>query len=80
MTKVSNCIVCADEFNDEDMQSLALSEINFTKFKICQSCFDKSDPSEDYLQAREIVNTYLKFAEAKTLLKEAKSILNSRKK
>jgi len=79
MTKVScNCIVCAQEFDPEDLQSVALSKINTTNFKVCQACLDSSDPAEDYRQVREIVNSYLKFAEARTLFTEVKSILDSR--
>ncbi len=80
MTQVScNCIVCAQEFDPEDLQSLALSKINVTNFKVCQACLDSSDPAEDYREVREVVNSYLKFSEAKTLFTEAKSILDSRK-
>jgi hypothetical protein len=80
MTKVScNCIVCAEEFNSEDLQSVALSAINVTNFKVCQACLDGSDPAEDYRQVRDIVNSYLKFAEAKSLFVEVQNILDSRK-
>lgn len=80
MNKVSyncNCIVCAREFSSDELHSVALSEINITHFKICQNCLDQSDPTDDYRQAREIVNSYLKFAEAKNLFIEVKDILNS---
>jgi hypothetical protein len=80
MTKVScNCIVCAQEFDPEEMQSVALSRINVTNFKVCQACLDSSDPAEDYRQVRDIVISYLKFAEARHLYAEAKEILDSRK-
>jgi len=80
MTKVScNCVVCAQEFDPEEMQSIALSKINVTNFKVCQACLDSSDPAEDYRQVREIVNSYLKFAEARHLFDEVKVILDSRK-
>jgi hypothetical protein len=77
-TKVSacNCIVCAQEFNSDDLQSVALSKINATRFKICQACLDQSDPAEDYRQARDIVGSYLWFAEARELFKEAATILD----
>lgn len=76
-TKVSscNCIVCAQEFNPDELQSVALSKINVTRFKICQACLDASDPAEDYRQAREIVSSYLWFAEARDLFKEASVIV-----
>lgn len=80
MTKMScNCIVCADEFNADDLQTVALSDINSTRFKICKACLD-SDPSNDYSQARQIVQSYLKMADAKNLFAEAKDILSSFKK
>ena len=78
-----NCIVCAKEFDSEELQSVALSKINVTRFKICQDCLDYCDPAEDYRQVREIISSYLWFSEAKGLFKEASSILedvNSKKK
>ena len=82
MTKVNNCncIVCAGEFDSEELQSVALSKINVTRFKICQSCLDMSDPAEDYRQAREIVSSYLWFAETKEMFKEASDLLDDVKK
>lgn len=71
-----NCIVCAKEFDPEELQSVALSKINVTRFKICQGCLDQCDPSEDYRQAREIVSSYLWFAETRALFKEAADILD----
>jgi hypothetical protein len=78
MTQVSacNCIVCAKEFNSDELQSVALSKINVTRFKICQGCLDHCDPAEDYREAREIIHSYLWFAEAKGLFKEASNILD----
>lgn len=79
MTKEScNCIVCAEEFNIEELKSI--SSINTSTFKICQSCLDKSDPADDYRQARSIVNIYLQSSAAKHLFKEAKDIIDSIKK
>ena len=75
-----NCVVCADEFDPDDLQSVALSKINVTNFKVCQACLDSSDPAEDYRQVREIVSSYLKVTEAKNLFAEAHSILESRVK
>lgn len=75
-TKSCNCIVCAGEFNSDELQGVALSKINVTRFKICQSCLDKCDPTEDYRQAREIVSSYLWFAETRTLFKEASNIVS----
>lgn len=75
-----NCMVCAREFDVNELKSVALSEINVTRFKICQKCFDMSDPAEDYKQVRSIVNSYLDFTSAKNFFKEAKNILESVKK
>ncbi len=77
MTQVTscNCIVCANEFDPEELQSVALSKINVTRFKICQACLDQCDPAEDYRQAREIIHSYLWFAEAKGLFKEASDLI-----
>lgn len=81
MTKMScNCIVCAEEFTSDELHSVALSKINSTKFKICEACVNKSDPSDDYSEARQIVQSYLDFANAKNLFTEAKNILDSRSK
>jgi len=77
MTQVNvcNCIVCAKEFDSDELQSIALSKINVTRFKICQACLDQCDPTEDYQEVREIISSYLWFAEAKGLFKEASDIL-----
>ena len=70
-----NCIVCAKEFDPNELHSVALSKINVTRFKICQACLDQCDPAEDYRQAREIISSYLWFSEARNLYKEASDIL-----
>jgi hypothetical protein len=71
-----NCIVCAKEFDPNELQSVALSKINVTRFKICQACLEQCDPAEDYRQAREIISSYLWFSEARGLYKEASDILD----
>lgn len=76
-TKSCNCIICAGEFNEDELYSVALSEINATKFKVCKKCLDKSDPSDDYKEVKKIVNSYLEFINARNALKEAKEILKS---
>jgi hypothetical protein len=68
-----NCIVCATEYSLSELESIALSN----HFKICQSCLDKSDPADDYRQAREIVMAY--FSDPEKLFKEANYILTSMK-
>jgi hypothetical protein len=82
MTQVKscNCVVCAREFDSEELHSVALSKINVTRFKICQACLDQCDPAEDYRQAREIISSYLWFAETKDMFKEASDILDDVKK
>ncbi len=55
-----NCTVCAEEFPLDELKSIALSAVHVTRFKICNSCLDKSDPQDDYLEVRNIVNSYLK--------------------
>lgn len=78
MTSV-NCIICADEFNTNELKNLVLSNINSTKFKICQKCLNKSDPTCDYKQARDIINSYVKFTEVKNIFSEIQDFLYSRK-
>ncbi len=60
-----NCIICAQEFNPNDSLSEKLSDINFTNFKICLACLEISDPTNDYSEVRDIVNTYLKYSSSK---------------
>lgn len=71
-----NCIVCASEFNSDELESVALSKINVTRFKICQGCLNMCDPADDYRIAKDIINSYLKYAEAKTLFAEVSDIIN----
>lgn len=81
MTYVScNCIVCAQEFDAKDLQTVVSSKLNVTRFKICQACLDLADPEDDYHQARVIINSYAKWSEAKNLFSEAQELLNSIKK
>jgi len=72
-----NCIVCANEFETDEMHSIASNKVNNTRFKICQSCLDRCDPADDYRQARAIVNSYLNFSETKSLFKEAQKLVDS---
>lgn len=55
-----NCSVCAEECSLDELKSIALSAVHVTKFKICNSCLDKSNPEDDYFEVRNIVNSYLK--------------------
>jgi hypothetical protein len=76
MTQTSyNCIICAGEFDSEELHSIALSDINVTNFKVCQACLDSSNPEEDYREVRQIVDSYLKFTEAKSLFGEAQDLI-----
>lgn len=78
MNQVScNCIVCAQEFDPDELHSIALSKINTTKFKICDACFNSADPDEDYRAVRQIVSSYSKLSQARQYFDEAKNILNS---
>lgn len=79
MTEASyNCIVCADEFEPDELQNVVLSKINTTPFKVCLACLNNSDPLDDYQEVKNIVNSYLKFSQAKHLFNEVQDILNSR--
>ncbi len=69
-----NCIICAEEFGCEELHGIA-SKISESKFKICQACIDRSDPTEDYKQVRNIVASY----NVKSYFNQASEILKSRK-
>jgi hypothetical protein len=75
-TNSCNCIICSGEFNSDELRSVALSKINTTRFKICQSCLDQCDPTEDYRQVRDIISSYLWFNATKSLFKEASDIVS----
>ena len=72
-----NCIVCASEFVPDEMNSVAASKINITRFKICQSCLDMCDPEDDYRDAQKIVNAYLNVTSVKYCYSEVKEIIDS---
>lgn len=65
-----NCIICAEEFNPNELSNSKLLDINITNFKICSACLESSDPDNDYNEARSIVDSYLKFAEKKNKISE----------
>ena len=79
-TESCNCIVCAKEIDSDTSLSVALSKINVTNFKICQACLDSSNPEEEYRQVREIVNSYLRYSEAKNLFVGVQAALDFRGK
>lgn len=60
-----NCIICAAEFNPDDLHNIKLSEINITRFKICESCLNKSDPEHDYKEVKDIVRAYIEYSDIK---------------
>ena len=62
-----NCIICAEEFSSDELHSVKLSNINVTKFKICESCLNKSDPSNDYQEVKNIVRTYIEYSDIRKL-------------
>jgi hypothetical protein len=69
-----NCLVCSAEFEFDELKAQA-SSINSTHFKVCNACLNNCDPSEDYKQVRDIVSSYLWFAEAKCKFAEVETIL-----
>lgn len=73
--KPHNCIVCAKEFIPSEINSVRLSKINSTCFKVCAGCVISSDPSDDYKQVRDIVDSYLKFS-SRQLFEEVKEIIS----
>ena len=68
----SNCFVCGQEYSEEELHSVALSSINVTRYKICNSCIDLSSPANDYEEVRGIVDSYLKFSNIKIDTKSAR--------
>jgi|ERR1700722_371207 len=54
-----NCIVCANEFNTEELFSVCAD----ANYKICIKCLAKSDPQDDFAQVRNIVSKYVKFSQ-----------------
>ena len=58
-----NCMACGIEYDEEDLKPIALSTLHVTKFKICVSCLDKSNPADDYKEARSIALAYLSLEE-----------------
>ncbi len=73
-----NCVICANEFNPNELSNLTLSKINVTRFKICASCLNNCDPANDYKVARDIINSYISFASAKSLLLEVNDLIKSK--
>ena len=75
-----NCIVCANEFDSEEFNSVVLLKINTTNFKVCEACLNNSNPTDDYREVKSIINSYTKFSEANRLFAEIQDILDNRSK
>ena len=65
-----NCVVCAHEFNIDELHSIKLSSNNVTKFKICNNCLNLSDPTNDYQEVKNVVDAYFKLSESKEYIIE----------
>lgn len=76
-TTSQNCIVCAEEFTPDEMTSEASIKVNTTFFKVCQKCLDLCDPNTDYVEAKKIIDSYLRYSNVKELFVEAKEIIDS---
>ena len=61
----NKCFVCGNEYAEEELHAVAISSINLTRYKICNSCVGLSNPDNDYEVVRHIVDTYLKFSDSK---------------
>ncbi len=55
-----NCSICAEEFAETELQTVALSAINVTRFKICSGCLKAADAEGDYQSVRDMVKGFLK--------------------
>lgn len=69
-----NCVVCAFEFNPDELESLSLTNEE-SSLKICISCLKKTDPADDYKEARQIASTYLHVINIKTSFEEVKKMI-----
>jgi hypothetical protein len=70
MQKSFNCIICAQEFTNDELENVSISDINITDFKICQSCINISNPEDDYNEIRKIVGAYLINSNLDKILKD----------
>lgn len=61
-----NCVICGEEFESNELQAVALSAFNTTKYKICKYCSDISDPKDDFAEVKNIIKA---FVESDKLLK-----------
>ena len=74
-----NCLIGSKEFDCSELESVALSDVNVTRFKVCQGCLDLCDPETDYKEVKQIISSYLWFNAAESNFKEAKGILKDLK-
>lgn len=68
----ANCFVCGNEYTEDELHAVAISSINVTRYKICNSCVGISNPDNDYEEVRHIVDTYLKFSDSKNNKKHSR--------
>mgnify|MGYP001560275586 CR=1 FL=1 len=61
-----NCIICAQEIIQE---SKKIAGVNHTIFKICEKCCERSNPEQDYKEAKDLINSYVVFACEKSMIK-----------
>lgn len=54
-----NCSICAEEYTDDELHTVALSAINVTRFKICSNCLSSTDPECDYKAVRDMVSGFV---------------------
>jgi hypothetical protein len=58
--KVSNCFLCGGEFRRTELTALVSHANNY---KVCKRCLTAADPTNDYLEVRDIISNYVKFAQ-----------------
>lgn len=73
MSDANNCILCGEEFNDNELYDLVPSLTLDVRFKVCKNCLKISNPDDDFRQARDIIKSYLEFS----TLKEIKKIIKT---
>lgn len=54
-----NCSICAEEFSDDELHTVALSTINITKFKMCNNCLKEANAEWDYKSVRDMVKGFI---------------------
>lgn len=59
--RTGNCFLCGGEFKRTELTALVSHANNY---KVCANCLDAADPTNDYLEVRDIISNYVKFAQA----------------